>query len=136
MHKERLWERSGTMKGLRTRNLSFKERGKGRVVPSGGEGWYPKAGVWLKSCGQTVNWTPVGSARANQREERGPRLHREENDPEHTGGAESIFSEKTGGFCACRQVWLFAEPVLGREVQGSHICNGCWGKGGLLFGWL
>lgn len=43
-----------------------------------------------------VNRTPVGSARVNQREKRGPRLHREENDSEHTGGAESIFSEKTG----------------------------------------
>lgn len=82
-----------------------------------------------------VNWTPVGSARVNQGEERGPRFHREENDPEHTGGAESIFSEKTGGFCACRQwVWLF--PQLDGEVRGSHIYNGCWGKGGLLFGGL
>ncbi|CAO2581492.1 hypothetical protein LEMLEM_LOCUS1957 [Lemmus lemmus] len=84
-----------------------------------------------------VNWTPVGLPRVNQREKRGPRLHREENDPEHTGGAESIFSEKTRGFCDCRQrIWLFPQPVLDREVLGSHISNrtsqNCWQPGGTM----
>lgn len=87
------------MKGLRTRKLSFKERGKGRVVPLEVKAWQPCGAleVWLKSGGQMVNPTPVGSARVNQREKRGSQLHREENDSEHAGGAESIFSEKTGG---------------------------------------